>query len=413
VTVAARDRAALLGAVLLVLAAGRPVTAQAPRQLELGIESFNYRSAETALNRDDVLGFDRYAGLLRAVLGWRETHGAFRAVFRGYVEQNYGTRQDELSWVARQAYAQYWWGDKLGVRLGKQRIAWGSGFAWNPTDRLEPAKNALNTTFEREGALGARLDWVPSARTSVVLVGAQTDANPRDLPVAATNVQRRAGAVRARVLVSNTDLALVLSAGKNQRSLVGFDVGRDLGGSLSLHAESSLYRGAEMWPPRDGELFFRIVVGGLRTSGTNAFVLEYFYNGEGYSATQFHRWLSGLDASWAAASDPALPPPAQQAALAAYAFGVSVPYSAGLGLRRQYLHASWTRGSPTSVWTGGVSSVVGLSDGGVALSPGVGFAPRGNVTLNLDGVLLLGPVDSEFRLRPLQGALQARLKVLF
>jgi hypothetical protein len=56
---------------------------------------------------------------------------------------------------------------------------------------------------------------------------------------------------------------------------------------------------------------------------------------------------------------------------------------------------------------------VGLDDGGWALTPGVGWAPRGNVTLNLDAIVLLGPDDSEFRVAPLEAALQARLKVLF
>ena len=70
----------------------------------------------------------------------------------------------------------------MGLRVGKQRVAWGSGFAWNPTNRLEPPKNALNTTLEQEGALAARLDWAPAAWASLVLVGATTDATPRDLP---------------------------------------------------------------------------------------------------------------------------------------------------------------------------------------------------------------------------------------
>jgi hypothetical protein len=390
-----------------------PAVAQSPRQLELGIESLTYESAVTALNRDDVLGLDRYPGVVRAALGWRETHGSFRAVFRGYVGQDYGTRDDGTHWVVRQAYGQYWWGEKVGVRLGKQRIAWGSGFAWNPTNRLEPPKNALNTTLEQEGALAARLDWVPASSVSVVLVGAKTDTTPRDLPVEGEKNERRSAAVRARFLVRNTDVAIVFSGGRNQRTLFGLDLGRDLCGSLSLHAEGSVYRGAEMPPARDGATFLRIVVGALRTSGENALALEYFYNGEGYSEAQRDRWLAGLDASWAAATNPALPPEGRQLALGAYALGVSVPYAGGLGLRRHYLHASWTRGGATSMWTGAVRTVIGLSDGAVAITPGVGFAPRGNLTLNLDAVVLFGPADSEFRLAPVRGALQARFKVLF
>jgi len=396
----------------LVLLAVLPASAQT-RQLEVGLETFAYRSATTPLNRENVLGLADYPGLGRLAVGWRETHGSFRAVFRGYVERTWGTAGDETDGVVRQAYAQYWWGDRVGVRVGKQRIAWGSGFAWNPTNRLEPPKNALNTTLEQEGALAARLDWVPAPWASVVLVGATTDATPRDLPFATPEPERRdSAALRARFVVGDTDLALVVSGGKNQRTLFGLDLGRDLGWA-AVHAEAALYEGAEMLPPRDDTLFFRVVAGALRTSGENTFALEYFYNGEGYSDGGVERWLAGLDQAWAASTNPSLPPELQQQAFAAYAAGASIPYAGGLGLRRHYLHASWTRGGATSVWTGAVRTIFGLDDGAFALTPGVGWAPRGNVTLNLDAVLLLGPDESEYRLAPVRGALQARLKVLF
>jgi hypothetical protein len=390
-----------------------PAHAQAPRQIELGLEGFAYRSATTPLNRENVLGLEDYPGLGRLALGGRETHGSFRAVFRGYVERTWGTPGDETNWVVRQGYAQYWWGEKVGLRIGKQRISWGSGFAWNPTNRLEPPKNALNTTLEQEGVLAGRLDWSPAAWASVVLVGSTTEATPRDLPLVEAELERRdVASLRARFLVKDTDVAVVASAGKNQRSLFGLDLGRDLG-FAAVHAEAALYDGAEMAPSRDDTLFFRIVAGALRTSGENAFALEYFYNGEGYSDEGALAWLSGLDRSWSAATDPALPPEAQQQALEAYARGASIPYAGGLGLRRHYLHASWTRGGATSVWTGAVRTVLGLDDGAVALTPGIGWAPRGNVALNVDAIVLLGPEESEYRLAPLRGALQVRLKVLF
>ena len=36
------------------------------------------------------------------------------------------------------------------------------------------------------------------------------------------------------------------------------------------------------------------------------------------------------------------------------------------------------------MWTGALRMVIGLDDGAFALTPGVGWAPRGNVTLNVD-----------------------------
>jgi hypothetical protein len=406
-----RFRAAALAAALL--AASAAARAQT-RQVEIGLEGFAYRSQSSLVNRDNVLGLDDHPGLGRLALGWRETHGAFRAVFRGYVERTWGTREDDTDWVVRQGYAQYAWGDALTVRVGKQRIAWGSGLAWNPTNRLEPPKNALNTTLEQEGALAARVDWAPATWASVVAVAATTDTQPRDLPVAISEGDaRNSAALRARFLVRDTDLALVVSGGKNQRTLLGLDLGRDVGGLFTAHAEAAVYEGAEMLPPREGETFFRIVAGVLRTRGESAFVLEYFHNGEGYTSAQAEAWRASLDRTWSAATNPALPPEVRDRAAEAYAAAASIPYSWGLGLRRNYLHASWSRGGATSTWTGAVRAVVGLDDGGWALTPGVGWAPRGNVTLNVDAIVLLGPDDSEFRISPLEAALQARLKVLF
>ena len=145
--------------VLALLPAG--ASAQA-RQLELGVESFAYRSATTPLNRDNVLGLDAYPGLSRFAVGWRETHGSFLGLLSRLRRADVGHagRRDRLGRPAGLRPVLVGRG-RWGLRLGKQRIAWGSGFAWNPTNRLEPPKNARNTTLEQEGALAARLDWAP------------------------------------------------------------------------------------------------------------------------------------------------------------------------------------------------------------------------------------------------------------
>src|SRR6185436_16088335 len=103
----------------------------------------------------------------------------------------------------------------------------------------------------------------------------------------------------------------------------------------------------------------------------------------------------------------------RQQALALYAAAAVLPYAGGLGLRRHYLQAAWTRNASGGKWTLAARGTVGLSDGGVALTPGVAYAPRGNLTLNLDAILPAGSTASEYRLSPARAALQARLKVLF
>jgi hypothetical protein len=150
----------------------------------------------------------------------------------------------------------------------------------------------------------------------------------------------------------------------------------------------------------------------LRNRNTTSLSLEYFYNGEGYGDTAAATYLTALDAAYGRATDPAAPPAAREEALGAYLTGVSVPYS-GLGFRRHYLQASWSRSEIRGQWSLAARGLWGLSDGGIALTPGVAYAPRGNVTIQLDAVVVLGPDDSEYRLAPVHGSLQTRVRVLF
>ena len=387
-----RDAAVLLAAVL----SGAQAEA-ASREIEVGIENLYYRTAESPLNRGNLLGLARDEDLLRGTLHWRETRGRARAVFRGLVEQRIGGT-DRTQWRTREAYLQYGFGEAVTVRAGRQRIAWGSGFAWNPTNRLEPPRNPLNTSLEQPGADALRLDIIPSPRAGIILVAARSRVGVSDLPFANEALERRTAAVRARFLVRETDLAAVVSAGRNQRTLVGLDVARSVFGQATAHVEASTYRGAEMPPSRVDQRFLRIAAGLLYPRGeATSWTLEYFFNGEGYDRGERDAWLAQLQGSRGEA----------------YAAAATVPYAGGLGLRRHYLQGSWTRSAIGGRWTTALRAVLGASDGGLALTPGIVYAPRGDVTVHLDAIVPLGPDDSEYRLPPVRAAVQARVRALF
>lgn len=42
--------------------------------------------------------------------------------------------------------------DGFRLLLGKKRIVWGAGLAFNPTDVLNPPKDPTDPTFQRAGA---------------------------------------------------------------------------------------------------------------------------------------------------------------------------------------------------------------------------------------------------------------------
>ncbi len=401
-------RAVSLG---LALLAG-PARAERP-EVELGVENLYYRTTETALNRENVLGLDPSEDLLRASLNLKQVKGEARVVFRGFAERSLGGTGNETRFETRQAYAQYAFGSGLQLRGGKQRIAWGSGFAWNPTNRLEPAKNPLNTGLEQEGVWAARMDVIPTAWAGIILVAAQGRTSVGDLPFASRDEERTTGAVRARFLLKNTDLAFVYLGGKNQRTLVGFDVARDVFGRISCHAEGAFQRGRDLDLARQDETFLRLAAGALYAVGDTSTSLEYFWNGDGQTRGENALYRAGLEAAHAASQDERLPQAAREAALARYLGAAALPFSGGLGLRRHYLQAAVARTRIKGEWSLALRATFGLEDGGVALTPGVGWSPRTDTSLGVDAVLLLGPRQSEFRLAPVKGAVQARAKVMF
>jgi hypothetical protein len=400
-------------AAVLVVALAGPAAEAASRQVELGLENLYYRTAESALNRGNLLGLDRDEDLLRGTLHWREARGRARGVFRGLVEQRIGG-QDRTEWRAREAYLQYGFGEVVTVRAGRQRIAWGSGFAWNPTNRLEPPRNPLNTGLEQQGTDALRVDVIPAAWAGVIVVAGRSRTGVSDLPFANEGTERRTAAVRARFLVRETDVAAVASGGRHQRTLVGLDVARTLFGQVTAHIEASTYRGAEMPPARENQRFVRVAAGLLYPRGEHtSWTLEYFFNGEGYGDDARDAYLGQLDGSARTAADPLRPPEVRQAAREAYAAAATVPYSGGLGLRRHYVQGSWTRSAIGGRWTTAVRAVLGASDGGLALTPGIVYAPRGDLTVHLDAIVPVGPDDSEYRLAPVRAAVQARVRALF
>ncbi len=106
-----------------------------------------------ALAQPDPTWIDATADLVRRThVNWRHT------LYRGWFAYEQGT---------------------IALKVGRQRIAWGSGRIWNPTDRFNPVQPTALEAEQKLGVDAARMAWNYGGNGSVIIVAAPARSNYR------------------------------------------------------------------------------------------------------------------------------------------------------------------------------------------------------------------------------------------
>ncbi|MBI3898877.1 MAG: hypothetical protein HY308_11350 [Gammaproteobacteria bacterium] len=150
----------------------------------------------------------------------------------------------------------------VDVYLGRQRIAWGSGRLWNPTDLFNPYNP---TQLEREERVGVDAALVEKNFTALSRLS---------LAYAPQRNASASRAVRYRTNFANTDVALMAGEFRQSR-VVGFDLAGRIG-NAGVYGEVAHTR------PEGQDAFTRAVLGTeYAFANTLTIGAEYYWNGEG------------------------------------------------------------------------------------------------------------------------------------
>ncbi|HVG57975.1 MAG TPA: hypothetical protein VNA24_05430 [Hyalangium sp.] len=147
----------------------------------------------------------------------------------------------------------------LHLLAGKKRILWGTGWAYNPTDLLNPPKDPTDPSSQRVGAYMLRVE-VPLEKYTFSFVASpavleQESGLPRALLVypewrSLDNEAHYLLAARAYALVANADLNLMLfhsnlySDDFEDKTRLGFSFSRYFFDDYELHLEALVGRGS-------------------------------------------------------------------------------------------------------------------------------------------------------------------------
>jgi len=320
------------------------------------------------------------------------------------------------TFVVSEAYADWNPQDHFRVLVGKKRIVWGSGLAFNPTDALNPPKDPTDPTFQRAGAWLGELEWsFENVAVSLVAAGKVTRQYaglPTALVISPSHASAEAvaGTVkddrddeahfvftgRLYLLLADIDVNLIYAytnlyndAFKN-KSKAGLSLSRVFGG-LEVHAEAMLYSGTSRVhverscinnpltcvllgkpiasrPDVDATWLNAQVLAGVRYQfeDNSTLGVEYYYNGEGQTRDGYRDVARLL-----------LQNPAQaQAALSSASNDPGTPQKFTLnGLRQHYLVLQGSRPQIFDDWTLSGSLILGLEDLSMQIVPQVQWQP--------------------------------------
>lgn len=311
----------------------------------------------------------------------------------------------------------------LNLLIGKKRITWGSGFAYNPTDIINPPKDPTDPNFQRAGNWVLRVEAPFERFTFSALAAPEALYNSSGLPYAmlrypsyapasAANTQDRRThyllAGRLYALAADTDINLVYYFSNyyqddfSRKSRLGLSFSRYFWTDYELHAEALVMRGSPrsfpdhecaafgvgcdstrgLSPTKLGSsrLYPRIIVGTRRQFANEALAsLEYYYQADGHTPTEFRDTVELLVRAQTQGASPAN-------AVDSSTNAASLPQRFSFNtMRRHYLIASYTQPRIKDDWTLGLVVISGLEDWSGLVSPSVAWSSTEWLTLSLFG----------------------------
>lgn len=265
------------------------------------------RSAISSPNLLDLYVDARLNDRVRGYAQARVTHDF--SIAEGRVGA-FGETQQKTRLLLDQVWAKFDIAHTVYATVGRQRIKWGTGRFWNPTDFLNAAaRDPLAVFDERLGVSMVKLH-LPIESLSWNFYGIVT-LDDADL------LKRIGGAFRAEILLGQAELTLSATMRKDAPTRLGFDLSAGLSfldfraeGALVYNTNRPYYRGSFAPPDRplptlvdrSDEWIPQAVVGveaTLKISDRDSLILglEYFYNDAGYDDGNLYPFLLFQDSA--------------------------------------------------------------------------------------------------------------------
>jgi len=288
------------------------------------------------------------------------------------------------------------------IDIGKKRMRWGKGYAWNPVAFIDRPKNPNDPELALEGYTVLSIDYIKSFQGSLKTI----TLTPFVLPVTEhinstfgkTNRLNFGGKVY--FLLYDTDIDLMFLSGKNVPSRYGLDFSRNITSNFEIHGEFAHIPGfSKKIIQEDGNILENKHKSidwllGIRflTKSNTTFFFEYFKNGNGYASNEMQSFYSLIDQ-------------AQQSYLTTgdenqllFLAGESSRAYRTFAPMKDYLYLRISQKEPWNIlyFYPSFTGIINLNDKSFSLTPELLYSPITNLELRAKITILLGKDGTEF-----------------
>lgn len=286
--------------------------------------------------------------------------------------------------------------------IGKKRMKWGKGYAWNPVAFIDRPKNPNDPGLALEGYVVLSIDYIKSFQGKLKTITFTPVLIPVNEHINSTfgNKNQLNFGGKVYFLFYDTDIDLMFLSGGSVPARYGMDFSRNIASNFEIHGEFAYIPdyikeviqedgtvGEEQYASMNYLLGIRFLT---RTNTT--FFFEYFKNGNGYTSNEMENFYSLIDQvyqSYLLTGDDSQLEFLSGAASQAYRTFAPM---------QDYLYLRISQKEPWNIlyFIPSFTSIFNLTDKSFSLTPELLYNPITNLELRAKITILLGKGGSEF-----------------
>ncbi len=286
--------------------------------------------------------------------------------------------------------------------IGKKRMKWGKGYAWNPVAFIDRPKNPNDPELALEGYVVLSMDYIKSFQGRLKTITFTPVLIPVNEHINSTfgkpNQLNFGGKIY--FLFYDTDIDLMFLSGGSVPARYGMDFSRNLTSNFEIHGEFAyipdyskkfIHEAGTFGEEKYASLTYLLGIRFLTKTNTT-FFFEYLKNGSGYTSNEMENFYSLIDLAYKSyllsGDDNQLK---FLSGSASQAYRTFAPM-------QDYLYLRISQKEPWNIlyFIPSFTSVFNLTDKSFSLTPELLYSPITNLELRAKITILQGKGGSEF-----------------